>query len=151
MDSTYFEAHYGQISSRLILQFWKYVEFSSFRPIHQNRVWPGINFIQLVQQLQTARDEKQASCGCKNVPNLMTNILICSMMVLNKSFSISEWMFMDVCSFIGPYLPTFELNKKSLTGSEKSGSPWAPLFLHFKNILRSCRMSEKYFWNFNFN
>ena len=81
----------------------------------------------------------------------MTNILICSMMVLNKSFSISEWMFMDVCSFIGPYLPTFELNKKSLTGSEKSGSPGAPLFLHFKNILRSCRMSEKYFWNFNFN
>ena len=81
----------------------------------------------------------------------MTNILICSMMVLNKSFSISEWMFMDVCSFIGPYLPTFELNKKSLTGSEKSGSPGAPLFLHFKNILRSCRISEKYFWNFNFN
>ena len=81
----------------------------------------------------------------------MTNILICSMMVLNKSFSISEWMFMDVCSFIGPYLPTFELNKKSLTGSEKSGSPGAPLFLHFKNILRSCRISEKYFWNFNLN
>ena len=53
--------------------------------------------------------------------------------------------------FIWSIFTSFEHNKISLTGFEKSECPWGPLFLYTKNCLRSYRIPEKYFWNFNFN